>query len=161
MPIIVFLHGSGERGKTDTVGNVLPQSTSMRARNDFISVIPVAPELQDWMSNASTVKAIIDHVADTYKANKSRIYIFGFSMGGHGTFRMVNNYTTYFRAAVPMSGCPYGDTADNLSKVPMRFIVGTARRGGSVDWVTMNNASHAEVQWNTNYNEIFNWLLSH
>jgi hypothetical protein len=30
-----------------------------------------------------------------------------------------------------------------------------------VDWVTMNNASHAEVQWNTNYNEIFNWLLSH
>ena len=180
MPIIVFLHGSGERGKTDTVGNVLPQSTSMRARNDFISVIPVAPELQDWMSNASTVKAIIDHVADTYKANKSRIYIFGFSMGGHGTFRMVNNYTTYFRAAVPMSGCPYGDTADNLSKVPMRFIVGTASdemanfygcmsdmrdqiraRGGSVDWVTMNNASHAEVQWNTNYNEIFNWLLSH
>jgi len=180
MPIIVFLHGSGERGETNTVGNVLPQSTSMRARNDFISVIPVAPYAQDWMSNASTVKAIIDHVADTYKANKSRIYIFGFSMGGHGTFRMVNNYTTYFRAAVPMSGCPYGDTADNLSKVPMRFIVGTASdemanfygcmsdmrdqiraRGGSVDWVTMNNASHAEVQWNTNYNEIFNWLLSH
>ncbi len=178
MPIIVFLHGSGETRKPNAVAG-LPQYTSMIARKDFISIAPVSNESY-WDGQMNTIKGMINEVANKYRANTNRIYVFGFSMGGSGTFSIVNAFTTYFRAAAPASGCPPYNSAGNLSKVPMRFIVGTAademrnyyycmsnvkdeiiNLGGTVEWAEMPGATHTDVQWNTDYNALFDWLLAH
>ena len=178
MPIILFLHGSGETRQPNSVAG-LPQYTSMRARSDFISVAPVSNEYY-WDGQMNTIKGMVNEIANKYRANTNRIYVFGFSMGGSGTFSIVNAFTTYFRAAAPMSGCPPANSAGNLSKVPMKFIVGTASDemrnyyycmsnikdeiialGGSVEWAPLQNADHPTVQWNTDYNSLFNWLLRH
>ena len=178
MPIMVFLHGSGETRKPNAVAS-LPQYTSMIARKDFISIAPVS-NASYWDGQMTTIKGMINEVASRYRANTNRIYIFGFSMGGSGTFSIVNAFTTYFRAAAPASGCPPYNSAGNLSKVPMRFIVGTAademrnyyycmsnvkdeiiNLGGTVEWAEMPGATHADVQWKTDYNALFDWLLAH
>ena len=178
MPIMVFLHGSGETRKPNAVAS-LPQYTSMIARKDFISIAPVS-NASYWDGQMTTIKGMINEVASRYRANTNRIYIFGFSMGGSGTFSIVNAFTTYFRAAAPASGCPPYNSAGNLSKVPMRFIVGTAademrnyyycmsnvkdeiiNLGGTVEWAEMPGATHTDVQWKTDYNALFDWLLAH
>lgn len=181
MPVVVFLHGSGETGNASAV-SYLPQVRAMMGRSDFISIAPVAGT-RNWEegSKTATIKGIIDDVVKRTGANKNRIYIWGFSMGGRGTFHMVNNYTTYFRAYMVISNCPAaGDTAANYSKIPLKMILGGAgdeipnyydcmmsaksqieSLGGSVEYQQLNGVSHGTMSSSLDYNAVFSWILSH
>ena len=181
MPVVVFLHGSGETGNASAV-SYLPQVKAMMGRSDFISIAPVAGT-RNWEegNKTATVKGIIDDVVKRTEANKNRIYIWGFSMGGRGTFHMVNNYTTYFRAYMVISNCPAaGDTAANYSKIPLKMILGGAgdeipnyydcmmsaksqieSLGGSVEYQQLNGVSHETMSSSLDYNAVFGWILSH
>lgn len=179
MPVVIFLHGSGETGNAESV-RTRPQVQAMLARTDFISIAPVAPSY-GWEDKSATLKGLIDSVVSKYEANKNRIYIWGFSMGGRGTFHMVNNYTTFFKAYMVISNCPSGyDTASNYSKVPLKMILGGAGTelsdyydcmmsaknqiqalGGQVEYQQLDGVSHETMSSSLNYKDVFSWLLSH
>ncbi len=177
MPLMIWLHGSGETGQPSVVRNYY-QTTNMFARNDFISLVPVAPS-ENWESGKlGTLKAIIDNVANQYGVNKNKIYIWGFSMGGRGTYYMLHTYPGFFKAAVVVSNCFYGGSSyANIAKTYVRAIrgeyetddYGTCMQndvnginaaGGSASIEIYPGKVHSTISPALNYTEIFNWMLS-
>jgi len=81
-PMIVFLHGSGERGtdleKVKAWGP--PAIAEKNADFPFIVISPQCPEGQWW--NTYLLKGMIDDVLAKYNVDKSRVYLTGLSMGG-------------------------------------------------------------------------------
>jgi predicted peptidase len=136
-PVITFLHGSGERGNDNeaqlTHGGKLFVNDSVRKDLKAIVIFPQCPKDSSWRSiqvrrdtmsvtgrafdftahavpttPARLVKALLDSLQTTKKADSRRMYIGGLSMGGFGTFDMLERYPYYFAAALPI--CGGGDT---------------------------------------------------
>lgn len=114
-PLIIFLHGTGERGiETGTdfsrlyLPNLVikPEFLNEIYREDF-NFIVVAPQIIDqsaiWMSSA--LKEVVDEVITTYlDIDRDRIYLTGCSLGGYGTWDFANNYPDLFAAIAPLCG---------------------------------------------------------
>lgn len=124
-PLILFLHGSGERGSDNekqltygasTFSNpanidkypsyvVFPQCKERTWTDKFSaqSFMPGAPEPQI----SKQEEAIVDMIAELtakYPIDPNRIYIVGISMGGIATYDLVCRYPDLFAAAVPICG---------------------------------------------------------
>ena len=124
-PLVVFLHGSGERGSDNekqlthgasTFSNpanadkypsfvVFPQGKERTWTDKFSaqSFMPGAPEPQVSKQEEAIVDMINELVAE-YPIDKNRIYIVGISMGGIATYDLVCRYPDLFAAAVPICG---------------------------------------------------------
>ena len=180
MPIIVFLHGSGETGSVGGVGNLpivsFVANNYNRSNQPFIFLAPIAPS-HGWNgNNAAAAKAIIDKTIQEYNADRSRIYLTGMSMGGYGTWYMVSQYQNYFRAAMPMSGCSDGYNPAKYVNTPIYAIVGSSEssyknclnnlvnkinnQGGKATLDVVQGASHSTIQRYYKNEKLFNWLLS-
>jgi len=128
-PLVIFLHGSGERGSdnekqlSNGVFNfVLPDN---QKNNPCFILVPQCPEGIRWVNVSWTVKSVIqpdtispplqdvmDLITALVKeipADTSRIYLCGLSMGGFGTWDLLTRYPAVFAAAVPV--CGGGDCA--------------------------------------------------
>lgn len=129
-PLILFLHGSGERGSDNEAQLNNDANGAMRLLDDanlaLQPVFMVAPQCftNGWWGGAplETAVAIVGQVAATYHIDPDRIYITGLSMGGMGTWSAVTAHPDRFAAAVPMSG--NGDTqpAAVVAEVPFWFF---------------------------------------
>ena len=195
MPLVVFMHGSGETGSTKKVSELptvvaMNNSTKYPDTNKFIAISPVQPDYKTTSGGSydfgdkntlTRTKALIDEVANTYKVDKSRIYIIGFSMGAAQTWCMVDQYPNYFSAAVPVSLSPKYNCAgsspsasnfkntdvwamcggsEDYAKKTQSFVNDINAAGGSAKFNTVGNYNHSQVQSNLNYSEIFSWLLA-
>lgn len=125
-PLLVVLHGAGERGDDNEAQmkygkNVFLDSLN-RINYPAIVIFPQCPKDSYWSSvkiNRSTVpttfvfdytapinwplQAVIDLVK-SIKHKKSRTYIMGLSMGGMGTMEAVSRNPKMFAAASPICG---------------------------------------------------------
>ena len=103
-PLILFLHGSGERGddlervKKHGVAKVVEQ----RPDFSFIVVSPQCPA-EDWWSG-DVLAALLDEVEAKYHVDKKRVYLTGLSMGGFGTWNLAMEQPHRFAAIVPVCG---------------------------------------------------------
>jgi predicted peptidase len=90
-PLIVFLHGLGERGNNlQLISRVgLPKKLKSMPEFPFFVISPQCPFRKYWDREkpAVIVKKIIDTVIANYTIDESRIYLTGCSMGGYGTAR--------------------------------------------------------------------------
>jgi predicted peptidase len=106
MPLLIFLHGAGERG--DDLNRLkvhgIPKMLESRDDFPFIVISPQCPEKGWWTDYTQTLKSLIDSIVKEYKVDKSRIYITGLSMGGFGTWNMIARYPDFFAAAAPVCG---------------------------------------------------------
>ena len=106
-PVIVFLHGSGERGsdgsKQTTVG-IGPYIRAHLAEFPAIVVFPQAPEDTEWGGNADLVFASLDAATREFRGDPDRTYLTGLSMGGYGTWEMAMRARGRFAALVPVCG---------------------------------------------------------
>lgn len=103
-PLIVFLHGAGERG--DDL-NLLkkhgpPKLIAAGKKFEAIVVCPQVPMGEFW--NPHGVKALVDEVKRTHHVDDARVYLTGISMGGFGTFETIAAYPDVFAAAMPICG---------------------------------------------------------
>ena len=130
LPLIVFLHGAGERG-TD-VNELKKHGIPKLFDNGFgdLRVVTVAPQCDTgttWNAQVKELKVFIDYIADEYNIDKNRISLTGISMGGFGTWAMGIEFPGYFSALAPICG---GNgmvwLADLLKDVPIRTFHGTA-----------------------------------
>ena len=103
-PLLVFLHGAGERGSDLSALKKHGPPKLIAAGQKFpaIVVCPQVPKDQAW--NPHGVKALVDIVRKQHHVDDSRIYLTGISMGGFGTFDTLAEYPEVFAAAMPICG---------------------------------------------------------
>lgn len=103
-PLIVFLHGSGERGTSpEAVKKHGPPKLVAEGRK--LPAIVVSPQcLPDDIWSSHAVKALTDAIVKSYRVDTARIYLTGLSMGGFGTWDTVMDYPDTYAAAVPICG---------------------------------------------------------
>lgn len=129
-PLILFLHGSGERGNDNEKQLNNQANGAMRllddanlARQPVFMIAPQCPGGGSW-SGATLHAAItaIEQVAEQYHVDPGRIYVTGLSLGGIGTWSAVLAYPDLFAAAVPMSGNGNTSQAASVSRIPFWFF---------------------------------------
>jgi len=133
-PLIMFLHGSGERATDNEIqlahGGKLFLSEANRKAFPAIVIFPQCPQDAAWIKinvdrTVQPAKLTVDYtseaqwplvaanelvkrIASEEAVDKSRIYISGLSLGGFGTFESVYRYPDLYAAALPI--CGGGDT---------------------------------------------------
>lgn len=138
-PLILFLHGAGERGSDNqkqlTYIDVVFGSDEFQAKNPCYVLAPQCPnELRwvevDWSADSHlmpnepsysmdlTIK-LLDKIIAENNIDTDRIYITGLSMGGYGTWDMIARYPNKFAAAVPICGGGDENTASQIATTPI------------------------------------------
>jgi predicted peptidase len=108
-PIILFLHGSGERGddgllQTD-VG--LPHAIrENRSRFPAIVVIPQCLAGRLWIEQEMEEVSLgtLAAASKEFRGDPKRTYLTGLSLGGNGTWTLAREYPGKFAAIVPICG---------------------------------------------------------
>ena len=146
-PLLVFLHGAGERGE-DNEAQLLHMMLTMfnlesSPLREAIVLAPQCPNGQQWVDtpwangNYSTtavkesnelagVVEIVDQLWFDYSIDENRIYAMGLSMGGFGTWDLLMRHSDIFAAGVPICGGGDPTMADTLVDVPIYTFHGSA-----------------------------------
>ena len=118
-PLLIFLHGSGERG--DDVARVKVHGPPKIADRDpafpFILVSPLLGTDQDW--DIARLDRLLDYIIRTYRVDPARIYLTGLSRGGHATWRWAMAEPHKFAAVAPVAGRGDPATACALKDKPV------------------------------------------
>lgn len=110
LPLIVFLHGAGERGDGSNaeIGRVECNGVLVLAPDDVerdcITVIPQCPENTTWCGHIESIGRFVEELICKYDIDKNRVYLTGLSMGGFGTWYTAMTYPKLFAAIAPVCG---------------------------------------------------------
>ena len=107
-PVILFLHGAGERGSDgllQTEVGIGPALRRFAARYPAIVVMPQAPEQSRWTGPAGTAAlAALDMTLAAYRTDANRVYLTGLSMGGEGAWYLAYHQHKRFAALLAVCG---------------------------------------------------------
>jgi len=107
-PVILFLHGAGERGSdglSQTAVGLAPAIRRDPARYPAIVVFPQAPSDSQWVGTpAAMAMAALLATMREFAVDSARVYLTGLSMGGHGTWYLAYRHPELFAAVVPICG---------------------------------------------------------
>lgn len=130
VPLLLFLHGAGERGKDLDKVKMHGPPKIVEAGRDFgaIVVSPQCPKDSWWTYETDALIALLDKVERDYNVDQKRIYITGLSMGGYGTFALAARQPERFAAVVPICGGGVYFDARRLAQMPTWAFHGEADR---------------------------------
>jgi predicted peptidase len=127
-PVVLFLHGSGERGSDNEAqlswGADLFLDSAKRAAFPAIIVFPQCPQQNSWAANKRSadslgfsfpvdqpatkpmllVMELMNSLVQNGEANPKKMYVGGLSMGGFGTYDILWRMPDFFAAAFPICG---------------------------------------------------------
>jgi predicted peptidase len=108
-PVILFLHGAGERGEDGLLQTQVGIATAIRTHVDRFPCIIVMPQCRKniwWTDPAMEAQALraLDLTVKEFKGDPDRIYLTGLSMGGYGTWSLAYKHPGRFAALVPICG---------------------------------------------------------
>lgn len=114
-PIVIFLHGLGERGPNTTVISEIEAGISIVTRNGPPNLVKngtqfpfilISPQLKNNFGDWQTwyVMEVINYVKTYLRVDEKRIYITGLSLGGGGTWWVSQDNPKLFAAAAPVCG---------------------------------------------------------
>jgi predicted peptidase len=107
-PLIVFLHGSGERGsdgKTQSTVGVGPAILEKPKRWPGIVLMPQCPDGLWWQGTVlDAVYTLLVRTEREFITNPARVILTGLSMGGQGAWNMACAFPDRFAAIAPMCG---------------------------------------------------------
>jgi predicted peptidase len=124
LPVILFLHGAGERGIDGLKPTQVGLGTAIRnepARVPAIVVFPQAPDDERWIgAPADAAMAALDRTLVELDGDRDRVYLTGLSLGGFGTWHLAMLHPDRFAAIVPICGgiVPAG-TASSVRQSPL------------------------------------------
>jgi predicted peptidase len=129
LPMIVFLHGAGERGNDleKIKAHGIPKLFSKDENYEGIRAItisPQCPEERTWYDFKWDVISLIDEVADKYNVDKSKISLCGISMGGFGTWEIALQIPEKLFKIAPICGGGMSWRAWYLRNTPIRVYHG-------------------------------------
>ena len=112
-PLIVFLHGAGERGDdgvAQTIAGIGPAIKKDPSRFPAIVLMPQCPKEQVWNTRHDSLEAEFEKTLEEFNIDPKRIYLTGLSMGGYGAWLWGALHTDTFAAIMPI--CGGGDPYD-------------------------------------------------
>ena len=130
MPLVISLHGAGERGKDNRLQlRYLPEHlsrTNQRKKYPCYVLAPQCPKHKWWWTPniMQSVEQLIEKTVRHYNIDPSRIYLTGPSMGGFGTWSLSKKYPEWFAAVVPICGGGTTKDAYRLVGIPLWNIHG-------------------------------------
>ncbi|NOT64649.1 MAG: phospholipase [Methylotenera sp.] len=181
-PLIIFLHGSGERG--DDLSKVkihgVPKITEKYIKNKqnfpFIVVSPQVSADEDW--DVDTLDALLDDVLERLPIDRDRVYLTGLSLGGHATWRWASQRPERFAAIAPVCGAGTRSFACHLTHVPVwafhgdqdsvvpyiasdSMVKAVQACGGNAQLTTYIGGGHDA--WTETYDnqKLYDWFLQH
>ncbi|MCX6327008.1 MAG: prolyl oligopeptidase family serine peptidase [Bacteroidia bacterium] len=176
-PVILFLHGKGERGndleKVKTHGP--PKLINAGEKMPFIVISPQVPDNQWW--NPDLIVLMLKDCVNKYRIDEDRVYLTGLSMGGMGTWAVAMKYPELFAALAPIAGAGNTSEAWGLRHTPVWIFhgekdplvaVNNARimyqaliKYGNVKLTIYPDAGHDS--WSRTYTnpDLYTWFLSH
>jgi predicted peptidase len=162
-PLVIFLHGSGERGNDNEaqlkwgVQNFATDKNMVE--HAALVIAPQCPNGVSWSNvkrtpNSTTMELqstpskpmqllieLIKQTISKMPVDTNRIYITGLSMGGFGTFDAIERYPNLFAAAVPVCGGGDVSKASTIAHIPMWIFAGAEDPAVNVNnSVEMNGA---------------------
>lgn len=177
VPLIVFLHGSGERGsdieKIKAWGP--PAITEKNPDFPFMVVSPQLAEGESW--HALALKAMLDEVLAKYNVDRHRVYLTGLSLGGYGAWDLASRYPQYFAAVAPICGGGITRMVGSMRAIPTwvfhgkkddavaeeesdRMVEALKAAGGNVKYTVLPEGGHVDA-WVHAYGEagLFDWFM--
>src|SRR5216684_6398956 len=108
-PIILFLHGGGERGDDGLVQTQVGIGRAIRLDRSRFPAIVVIPQCRKeiwWAQTPMDDLAIksLEAATKEFHGDTQRIYLTGLSMGGYGTWHLAGKYPGRFAAIAPICG---------------------------------------------------------
>jgi len=179
-PLIVFLHGSGERG--DDLERVRRQGLPRRLDEglDLPAVVlsPQCPDGQVWAQQYPAVMALVDDVMARVGIDADRVSLTGLSLGGAGVVHLAASYPERFAALVPICGpWTFYYVTPGMARLPLwafhgeddpvvsvedsrRLVAAVQALGGDARLTSYPGVAHDA--WTNAYatDELFDWLLA-
>ncbi|TAE74104.1 MAG: phospholipase [Bacteroidetes bacterium] len=138
-PLVIFLHGSGERGETNLVPltHFAPYVLEEEIRTKYPCFVMIAqcPKDKKWIetdwklashTQPKEISSVLDNVLKIseliekkYPIDTQKIYITGLSMGGFGVWDLIARVPEKFAAAVPVCGGGDEKTAKKMKNLPI------------------------------------------
>ncbi len=180
-PVVLFLHGAGERGEDGIVPAQVGIGPAILNRPGGLQAIVVFPQARrTWAAgsddSAAAVQALGAVMAD-YKTDPRRVVLTGLSMGGRGSWDLAMAQPAQFAAVVPICGPGSAENAGRLKALPvwafcgdadrdqtvlnMRSMVETLKREGATARLTeYRGVGHNS--WDRAYNDpaLLDWMLA-
>lgn len=121
-PVVLALHGVGGRGS----GQAMAWLKSSAHNDEFIFVAPTYGSGLWWEEAAERlVLSVLNTVKQDYHIDTNKVYLTGFSSGGHGVWYFAIRYPWLFAAINPIAGeCPHPSLLANLMHVPACIVHG-------------------------------------
>jgi predicted peptidase len=138
-PLLLFLHGAGERGQDNERqlyhgGQCLAEASFRRDYPAWV-MAPQCPEQRYWVemdwrrgedrqraqpaAPLQQCLAAIEALQEEVAIDRRRMYVMGLSMGGFGTWDLVSRFPGRFAAAVPICGGGDPRRAPELRDTPL------------------------------------------
>lgn len=145
-PLVLFLHGAGERGDDNRMQLLYfpAQMSQEESRNKYPCFL-VAPQCRKgkwWVApgqifaadgrpsepthQQNVAMAALEEVLEKCPIDRRRIYLTGLSMGGYGSWDMAARHPRLFAAVVPICGGGSTQNAEVLANVPIWAVHGDA-----------------------------------
>jgi len=104
-PMILFLHGSGERGSDINALKRTGLTKYIEEHDDFpfIVISPQCNEKTWWTRELDSLYALAKHVMGELNVDEKRMYLTGLSMGGFGCWHFAERYPKLFTAMIPIA----------------------------------------------------------
>ncbi|MBE6185565.1 hypothetical protein G4D61_14980 [Bacillus ginsengihumi] len=130
-PLVLFLHGAGEKGNDNAVHILANKGAAMWASPEIQKQHPafvLAPQLpldvptkNGWAADPyySLLLQLLQDMQKTYPIDESRIYVTGMSMGGIGTWHFIQKNPQIFAAAIPICGQGSPSNAGIIKHMPI------------------------------------------
>ena len=121
LPLIIALHGAGERGDDFDKLTVHGVAKYIEAGLDIPAVVvaPQCPEGLVWNLLTFELRELIEYITEEFYIDEDRITITGLSMGGYGTWEMGMSYPGLFAALAPICGGGMSWRASLIGKTPV------------------------------------------
>ena len=195
-PLILFLHGAGERGDDNRrqlrhgVADML--AYSRETGNPAIIIAPQCPRGKQWVETPwgadshsmpkepsvpmrMTIE-LLERTMSELPVDRKRVYVTGLSMGGFGTWDIIQRHPDIFAAAIPI--CGGGDTRmapaikgisiwafhggeDKTVKTKRsRDMIDSIRKsGGSPNYTEYEGVGHNSWKRTYSNREVLKWLF--
>jgi predicted peptidase len=183
-PLILFLHGAGERGSDLNMlkRHGIPKIVE-KQKLPFITLSPQCPDPHWWSDFLPLLEALVEETMQTHAVDPDRVYLTGISMGGFGTWHLASEYPNRFAAIAPICGggpwmFGFPEKASCITHVPVwafhgaqdnvvpiecseQMVTFMKDSGGNVQYTVYPNAAHDS--WTRTYNDpqLYKWFLSH
>ena len=179
LPIIIQLHGAGERGegKEDLKRVDIHGFSKLMADNEYecIFVMPQCPSDTFWAAKVESIVKFVELVTEEFDADPARVYLTGLSMGGFGTWFTAMAKPELFAAIAPVCGGGMPWNAGVLDMPVWAFhgasdtvvlprysddmVEKLVSLGKDVTYTKVENVGH-NVWENAYNNQLIEWFLS-